>query len=218
MLELNRIYNMNCLEGIKKIADRSINAIITDPPYFIGMTHNGRKGDFTDLKICEPFYRELFKEFKRVISDTGCLYWFCDWRSYAFYYPLISEHLGVDNLIVWDKQSGPGTYYNFRHEFVIFAQGTKRQKISGPNVIRDIPSFASGAKKEDGEKVHPTQKPIALIRKLITDSTKEGDTILDCFMGSGTTAVACKQTERNFIGFELQEKYCEIAQGRISKL
>ena len=218
MLELNKIYNIDCLEGIKKIDDNSINAIITDPPYFVGMTHNGQKGEFADLKICEPFYRELFAEFERALKPDGYLYWFCDWRSYAFYYPILENILPVKNLLVWDKQSGPGNLYGFSHELIIFAGYGIPASGSGNNVIRDIKSFMTGAKKEDGEKLHPTQKPTALIRKLITDSTQEGDTVLDCFMGSGTTAIACKQTGRNYIGFELQEKYCEIANERISKI
>lgn len=66
--------------------------------------------------------------------------------------------------------------------------------------------------------VHPTQKPVEVIEKLITDSTKEGDLVLDCFMGSGTTAVAAKKLNRNFIGFEIQEKYIEIAKRRLKQV
>ncbi|WP_226810853.1 DNA-methyltransferase [Bacteroides cellulosilyticus] len=66
--------------------------------------------------------------------------------------------------------------------------------------------------------VHPTQKPVEVIEKLITDSTKEGDLVLDCFMGSGTTAVAAKKLNRNFIGYEIQEKYIEIAKRRLMQV
>lgn len=66
--------------------------------------------------------------------------------------------------------------------------------------------------------VHPTQKPVEVIEKLITDSTKEGDLVLDCFMGSGTTAVAAKKLNRNFIGYEIQEKYIEIAKRRLKQV
>jgi site-specific DNA-methyltransferase (adenine-specific) len=62
-MERDTVYNMDCLEGIGKIADGSIDAIITDPPYFVGMTHNGQKGEMSDLAICAPFYNLLFKEF-----------------------------------------------------------------------------------------------------------------------------------------------------------
>lgn len=84
-MELNRIYNMDCLEGIKKISDKSINLICTDPPYHLGLTHNGKKGTFNDLNIAKPFFTQLLKEFKRVLTDDGCMHMFTDWRSFAFY-------------------------------------------------------------------------------------------------------------------------------------
>lgn len=68
------------------------------------------------------------------------------------------------------------------------------------------------------EMLHPTQKPVEVIEKLITDSTKEGDLVLDCFMGSGTTAVAAKKLNRNFIGFEIQEKYITISENRLKQV
>ena len=76
---------------------------------------------------------------------------------------------------------------------------------------------SSGAKKTDGEKEHPTQKPVALIEKMIQDSTEPGAVVLDTFMGSGTTAVACLRTGRNYIGFELDEGYLALAQRRIAE-
>jgi site-specific DNA-methyltransferase (adenine-specific) len=204
---------MDCLHGIRSIEDKSINSIITDPPYFIGMTHNGQKGDMSDLAICAPFYNELFREFKRVLKEDGCVYLFCDWRTYHFYYPLLSKHIKVRNMVVWDKICGPGNSYAMMHELIIFANESNKY-MKGCNVFT-LPSFGSGAKKTNGEKVHPTQKPIELIEKFILDSTVEGDTILDCFIGSGTTAIACINTNRNYIGFELQEKYYDIANERI---
>lgn len=89
--------------------------------------------------------------------------------------------------------------------------------MKGMNIFRS-PGFSGGAKKTNGEMVHPTQKPIEVIEKLINDSTHEGDLILNCFMGSGTTAVAAKKLNRNFIGFEIQEKYLEIAEDRLRKI
>lgn len=150
----NQIYNEDCLEALKRVPDNSVDCIITDPPYFLGMTHNGQKGSFKDLSICKPFYRDLF-------------------------------HCG------------------------------KGVSIGATNIIDNIRSFASGAKLVEGEKVHPTQKPVALIRKLIEDSTKPGDLILDTFGGSGTTAVAAIESGRNFVLMEQDEIYYFTAQKRI---
>lgn len=204
------------MEGIQKIASASIDTIITDPPYFIGMTHNGKKGDYNDLIIMKPFFDSLFSEFSRVIKENGKVYIFCDWRTYAFYYPLLLKHISVRNMLVWDKISGPGSSYAFTHELILFAENDT-PCMKGSNIFR-IPGFSAGAKKTNGEMLHPTQKTVEVIEKLITDSTKEGDLVLDCFMGSGTTAVAAKKLNRNFIGFEIQEKYITISENRLKQV
>lgn len=204
----------NCIELIKKIAAQTINSIITDPPYFLGMTHNGQRGCFNDLTICKPFFEKLFSEYKRVLKPNGCIYFFCDWRAYAFYYPLFDKIIEAKNMLVWAKQGRPiPCSYGFGHELIIFHGKIKKTIIN--NVITDIKSFNSGAKKTNGEKVHPTQKPVELIEKFILDSTNENDLILDSFMGSGTTGIACINTDRRFIGMELDEAYFDIARRRL---
>lgn len=230
-MRLNYIDNIDCLEGLAAVPDKSVDTIITDPPYFLSMGHAGCNTNaknlnsdnlnsnrtFNDLAICTPFYKQLFQEYRRVLKDDGSFYFFTDWRGYAYYFPLINAELPVRNMIVWDKKSGPGSFYSFAHELVIF--GTYKGKTKGgvgTNIWR-MAAFNSGAKKTNGEKVHPTQKPVELIVKMIEDSTEPGGVILDTFMGSGTTAVACLRTGRSFVGFELDEKYHAIAQQRIAE-
>lgn len=228
-MRLNFIDNMDCLEGLAAVPDNSVDVVITDPPYFLSMGHagcntNAKDSDalnsnrtFNDLAICTPFYKQLFQEYRRVLKDDGSFYFFTDWRGYAYYFPLINAELPVRNMVVWDKKSGPGSFYSFTHELVIF--GTykgKTKKGVGTNIWR-MAAFNSGARKTNGEKVHPTQKPVELIVKMIEDSTEPGAVVLDTFMGSGTTAVACIRTGRNYVGFELDEKYHAIAQQRIAE-
>ena len=218
-MELTENINLlqgDCIDLLPKIPDGSINSIITDPPYFLGMTHNGQRGCFNDLAICKPFYQKLFTEYKRVLKPDGCVYFFCDWRSYAFYYPIMNGILGVKNMLVWDKKSGPGNFYNYQHELILFTTKRNALNVKGSyNIITGILSFSNGAKKTNGEKIHPTQKPIELIEKFIRDSTDSGDTVLDSFAGSGTTGVACINTGRRFIGIELDDNYFAIAKQRI---
>lgn len=206
----------DCIDLLPKIPDESIDSIITDPPYFLGMTHNGQRGCFNDIAICKPFYEKLFNEYNRVLTPAGCLYFFCDWRSYAFYYPIMYSILGVKNMLVWDKKAGTGNYYSYQHELVMFTTKRHEFNVKGTcSVISDVPSFCSGAKKTNGEKLHPTQKPIELIEKFILHSTTEGNTVLDSFMGSGTTGVASINTGRRFIGMELDDEYFCIAKTRL---
>ena len=228
-MRLNYIDNLDCLEGLAAIPDKSVDAIITDPPYFLSMGHagsrtNAKAGEmlnsnrtFNDLAICTPFYKQLFSEYARVLKETGSFYFFTDWRGYAYYFPLLNAALPVRNLICWDKKSGPGSFYSFAHELIVFGTYLPKTKSGvGTNVWREA-AFNSGARSTNGEKVHPTQKPVELIAKMIEDSTEPGAVVLDTFMGSGTTAVACLRTGRHYIGFELDEKYHAIAQQRVEE-
>ncbi|QEJ98495.1 DNA-methyltransferase [Treponema phagedenis] len=204
----------DCLDFLPKIPDESIQSIITDPPYFLGMTHNGQKGCFNDLAICKPFYEKLFKEYKRILKPDGCIYFFCDWRSYAFYYPLLDSVMQVKNLLVWKKHGRPSlNVYGSGHELIMFSGKIKKSYIT--NIIDDVASFNIGARKTNGEKIHPTQKPIELMEKFIFDSTDEGDVVLDSFMGSGTAGIACLNTNRRFIGMEIDDNYFNIAKNRL---
>ena len=229
-MRLNYIDNVDCLDGLASVPDNSVDLIVTDPPYFLSMGHAGDKKNaknienlmlnsnrtFNDLAIAKPFYSQLFREYRRVLKNNGSFYFFTDWRGYAFYFPIINAELPVRNLIVWDKKSGPGSYYSYAHELIIF--GTAAPKLlhaGGTNVWR-MSAFSSGAKKTNGEKQHPTQKPVEILAKMIEDSSEPGDTVLDTFMGSGSTAVACLRTGRNYIGFELDEKYHAIAMQRVA--
>lgn len=228
-MRLNYIENGDCLEGLQSIPDESVDLIVTDPPYFLSMGHAGcttnAKGAgsdmlnsnraFNDLAICTPFYKQLFAEYRRVLKKDGSFYFFTDWRGYAYYFPLINAELPVRNMICWDKKSGPGAFYSFAHELIIFgAYKSKTKGGVGTNVWR-MKAFNSGARSTNGEKVHPTQKPVEILAKMIEDSSEPGGVVLDTFMGSGSTAVACIKTGRNFVGFELDERYHAIAQQRV---
>lgn len=212
-LEKNRVYNMDCLDGLKLIPTGSVKLIVADPPYFMGMTHNGQKGGFVDLAICKPFFSELFKEFKRILNPDGEIYFFTDWRGYAFYYPIFDAYIGARNLIVWDKMSGAGNQWAFSHELIIWTCMRPNLHKNGRNVWQSK-AFTSGAQVTNGTKVHPTQKPLELIEKMILSSSAPGDLVVDPFSGSGTTGIAAKKLGRDFIGFELDIENFEIIKKR----
>jgi site-specific DNA-methyltransferase (adenine-specific) len=214
-LEKNRIYNMDCLEGMKEIKTGSVKLIVADPPYFMGMTHNGQKGGFVDLAICKPFFIDLFKEFKRVLNPDGEVYFFCDWRGYAFYYPLFDAYLGARNMIVWDKISGAGNQWAFCHELMIWTCSRPNLHKNGTNIWRSK-AFTSGAQVTNGTKVHPTQKPLELIEKMIRESSGQGDLVVDPFSGSGTTGIAARKLGRDFLGFELDIENFDIIKKRVA--
>ena len=204
----------DCLELLKEIPDASVDCVICDPPFYSGWQHNGVVSGRGDSNISMPFFRQYFAEILRVCKPERCVYVFTDWRTNDFFMRVMSEFLEVKNSLVWVKNIGTGTTYQNSYESALFhCESTRR--IPGSNVITGIKSFNGGAKKTNGEKVHPTQKPVELIEKLILDSTQPGAVVLDPMMGSGTTGVACAKTGRNFIGFELNENYFETASLRI---
>ena len=120
--------------------------------------------------------------------------------------------LFVNNLLVWNKTVyALGGNYRSQHELIVFASMGKARRLNYHDLgnVLDFKRVSNGC--------HPTEKPVSLIRKIVEYSTDEGATILDPFMGSGTTGVACVQTNRNFIGIEIEPKYYDIAERRIKE-
>lgn len=216
---INKITCMDCLEGMKEIPDNSVDLVLTDPPYGINYQSAWR----IDTKRFEKIIgdREIkidfIKEAYRLLKDDTAMYVFTRWDVYPIWLKAI-EKVGfkVKNIIVWDRViHGIGDLngrYAPQHDFIIFA-------------VKGRPIFKNGRPKDliratrpnINKMVHPTEKPIKIIRQLIQNSSDENNAILDPFMGSGTTAVACKWLNRNFIGFEISQEYCDIAEKRLSK-
>lgn len=205
----------DCLELMRNISDESIDAIITDPPYFLPANHyQTRKQfnrNFSDLSIIEGFYKGVFEQFRRVMKKDGTLYIFCDGQSYPLFYFHLYPFCRSVRPLIWDKKTSINGYtWRHQHELIIFAEMPEANPI--PTGDGDILSL-NAVKVEN--RVHPAQKPLELIIKLIEKSTQEGAVILDPFMGSGTVGVACVKCNRNFIGYEIDSGYFEIAKQRI---
>lgn len=214
---IDKIFNEDCLEGMKRIPDGIVDLICTDPPYCVGTTSNGLKGSFLDNNLIAPFFKQLFREWQRVLKIGGGVYVHTDWRTYPFLYSIINQYFVQRNLIVWQKGNymNAGNWYRFSHEFIIFATNGNSKREFAANE-RDVWNI-SLAEAFVSKRLHQSQKPLALVEKMILNSSHEGDTVLDCFVGSGTTAVAAINTRRHFIGFELDEKFFDIANKRIAK-
>lgn len=238
-MELNKIYNMDCLEGMKAIPDGSIDMILCDLPY--GQTKNQ-----WDKVI--PL-SDLWKEYLRVIKKNGAIVLFADG---IFLADLMQSNRKMWRYnLVWDKILTSG-FLNAnrmplrRHEYIcVFyrslptynpqmkkgvkshSKGTKKdlrnnnygafQFIDNSEVHGDLKfptSIIQFQKPHPSKSIHPTEKPIELFEYLIKTYTNAGEIVLDNCIGSGTTAVAAIRTGRQFIGFEISEEYCNIANQR----
>lgn len=238
-IEINQIYNMDCLEGMKHIPDNSIDMILCDLPY--GTTQN--KWD-----SCISL-DEIWSQYNRICKLNAAV---CLFAQTPF-----DKILGVSNISnlryewIWIKENGTGFLNSKRcplkiHENILVFY--KQLPVYNPQMTNEIPykvikkhtlgrqssnygkysktdTFNTGSRypissiyfPRDKDKIHPTQKPVALCEYLIKTYTNEGMTILDNCMGSGTTAIACQNTKRNYIGFEINKEYYDASIVRIKE-
>ena len=210
------LWHGDCLELMKNIPDGSVDLVLTDPPYGIDFQSNFRKNKFNKIENDIAVNAEFLDECKRVLKDTGAFYCFTRWDVYPSWIEQIRKRFKVKNCIVWFKRGGglgdlkKGYIYN--HEFIIYC-AEKNHRLNGKR-RNDVFEFAKDA---PSTYVHPTQKPISLLKEIIERSSNEGGVVLDCFMGSGSTGVACVNTNRRFIGIELDDGYFNIAKKRIEE-
>lgn len=234
-----QLYNEDCLEGMKKIADGSVDAIICDPPY-------GTTDCYFDKRL--PF-APMWEQFLRVTKRNAAIVLF---SQMPFGSDLIQSQRKLFRYEwIWEKSLGVG-FFNANkmplrcHEnILVFYQALPtynpqftKGKAFSKKIPDDLPHNKIYSTKADctyehyyprdvqkfnpvqgheHPRYHPTQKPQKLLEYLIKTYTNEGETVLDATMGSGSTGVAAVNTGRNFIGFELEKKFYDIAEKRISE-
>lgn len=227
----NKLYLGDSFEVMKKIKEEGVqvDAIITDPPYNISRDNNfttmGRSGiDFGEwdknfdlvgwIKFCEP-----------LLKKGGNIVIFNDWKNMSYIVEELEKNgFEIKDLIRWEKTNPMPRNRDRRfitdYEFAVWAvkKGGKwtfnriSETYERPKIIYNV--TPKSEKKEGG---HPTQKPVEVMEWLITRLTNEEDWVLDPFMGSGSTGVACMNLNRKFIGIELEEEYFNMSCNRIKK-
>lgn len=215
-MEVNKIYNMDCLEGMKQLEDNSIDCIITDPPYNIdlvpqrGLTDSIINDNMSELDF-EKFLDDIFKQVNRVLKDDSFLIIFTGWSTIPSFRNVLDKYFDLKSMPVWIKNNfGIGYYTRPQYEPCFLYLKGKPKPLEKP--VSDVWKFNKVLNLK-----HSCEKPIALMRFIVKNFTKENNLVLDLFMGSGTTAVACKQLNRRFIGFELEKKYVDIANKRLQQ-
>ena len=245
-MELDRIWNEDCLEGMKRIPDGSVDMVLCDPPY-------GTTDAFWNQKIIDPI--RMWEQFKRVTKENAAIVIFSQ-LPYAvdvinanrkmFRYEWIWEKTqGVgflnankmplrahENALVfyrklptYNPQYWQGKPYRTKNGACpadgCYGHWTPRKSVNenGMRYPLDVLKFKHDPIRSNlrQSQIHSTPKPTALIEYLIKTYTNAGELVLDACMGSGTTAVACVNTDRHYVGFELHEPYCEICERRIGE-
>ena len=214
----------DCLELMKDIPDGSVDLVLTDPPYMIATVGAGiyKRADKQYVKelggIKDGFDEKVLDEICRVMKKIN-VYFFCSQKQII---PLIDYFVKKKNcnwnILSWHK-SNPVPVCRNKYltdtEFILFFR-EKGVKIYGEYETKFTYYVTPLNQKDKKQYGHPTIKPIKILQNLIVNSTLKNGVVLDCFMGSGSTGVACVNTNRRFIGIELDDKYFEIAKQRIN--
>lgn len=212
----------DCLELMKNIPDESVDLIVTDPPYKCisgGKPHlkgqpsgmlsknDGKIFDYNDI---EP--EEWFPLLYRKLKNGSHCYIMTNTINLERYLTLARQTgFGLHNVLIWEKNNcTPNRWYMKNCEYILFLRKGKAKRINnvGSKTVHQFDNVL-------GSKNHPTEKPVDLIEFYIANSSNEGDIVFDPFMGSGSTGIAAKNLNRDFIGIELDEKYYQIAKKRL---
>ena len=206
-------YNMDCIEGMKNFPNKYFDLAITDPPYGIGAGDYKRGGQRHGAAVCpskcygrkswdsmkptEEYFRELFRVSKNQIIWGG---------------NHLAAEIGKDSpcWIVWDKQTGNNGYADCELAWTSFSSAVRMFTFKWQGMLQ-------GDMKNKEYRIHPTQKPVALYEWLIRKYAKPGDIILDTHVGSGSSLIACHNTQHKYVGFEIDETYYQQAAGRIKQ-
>ncbi|GAA7235705.1 site-specific DNA-methyltransferase [Helicobacter pylori] len=228
-----QIHHANAFETIKDFYRQNlkVDAIITDPPYNISVknhfsTLKSAKRQGIDFGEWDKNFKllEWIKRYAPLVNPNGCMVIFCSYRFISYIADFLEENgFVVKDFIQWVKSNPMPRNLNRRYvqdtEFALWAVKKKakwvfnkpeNEKYLRPLILKS--PVVSGLERVK----HPTQKSLALMEKIISIHTNPNDIVLDPFMGSGTTGLACKNLKRNFIGIELEKEYFQTAQKRLN--
>jgi len=218
-LEIDRIYCMDCIEGMRQLDAHSIDCVITDPPYAVPASHyqsrakSRWRNKYADNSILEFFWNAVLDEITRVLKPSGHLFVFCNGDSYPVFYVPIFERFDNAKSLVWDKgHFGFGRVFRNQHELIVWGRNETAMFTDDGKSHADVLKHPVVSQAVRG---HPVEKPESLMMEILSPTTRRGDVVLDPFSGSGTVLTAAKKMGRHFVGFELDEEYCQTTDVRV---
>ena len=244
---LNKIYNQNCIDGMKDIPDNKIDLVITDPPFAINF--KPKKANYNRIASrVLPGYNEIeskdyynftynwMNQINRILKKSGSMYVFSGWNNLKDILTALDENGFITiNHIIWKYQFGVVTSKKFvtSHYHCLYVCKNNNERKFFP-----YSRFDKNAKTTDGKSLHysdkedvwnikreywtgdektPTKLPAEIIKKILEYSSEEKDVIFDPFLGSGQVAVVSKMLKRKYLGFEIVKEYYNFAKKRLEK-
>lgn len=228
-MEINKIFHGDSYELIKKLPDKSVDLVVTDPPYLIENTIAGggsnlaksiqkTNDELFEYELTVGLENEILTEFMRVMKKPNIYIW-CNHKQIPQYLDFfVNKHGCSFDILIWQKINAVPLFYNKyltdKEYLLYFRKGgyCNPKSYESAKTVFNLPINIKDKKLYK----HPTIKPLEIIKTIIENSSKENDIVLDTFLGSGTTAVACVETNRRYIGFEINEQYYNIAKDRLN--
>jgi len=224
-LEVNKIINADSIKAMKNMESECIDLLVTDPPYkTIGGGCKDGKNSVRPKGILKENSGKLFEYQNIKISDwMPEVYRVLKYGSHAYIFTNVlnltemlneSKNVGfkLHNLLCWEKNNcTPSQYYMKNCEYILFLRKGKAKWINDIGGSKTVHQF----KNVIGNKTHPTEKPVDLLKFYIANSSNEGDLIFDPFCGTGSTLVAAKELNRQYLGYEIEEQYFDISMQRV---
>lgn len=228
----NILINGDAKELIKQVPDNYIDFILTDPPYNIGKYSTGNiplpgrsamNNDVADWDLIEFYPEEWIEEFIRILKPNGNIFIFTTYNQLGKWHSCLDKKFDTTQFMIWHKTNpAPKIFkagflnscemifccWNKKHTWNFISQREMHNFIESPICMK--PERLSNPK-------HPAQKPVSILKKMISIASNENDVIFDPFMGVGSTGVAANELNRRFIGFEIKEDYYHAAKERIAK-
>ena len=235
-IEKYLLINDDCFSNLKNIPDNSVDLILTDPPYNIAKYSTGNmkfdwrseiNNDLAEWDLKELHANELIDEFKRILSPKGNIFIFCSYNMIGEYHKVFDPEFDTFQFLVWHKTNPVPNFrkssflnscelivgcWNKGHTWNFTNQSDMHNFIES-----GICMGAERIKDSDGKNLHPTQKPLKVLEKIIKIASNEGDIVLDCFNGVGSTGEAALKNNRRYIGIEIDKNYFEATQKRLEK-
>lgn len=233
-----KLYKADCIEVLKSLPDNSIDLVVIDPPYDINCTNGG--GNINKVMKMNESLKQLSDadidngydietvgtELVRIMKNINIYIW-CNKAQIPAYFNFYVNRLGCKfDILCWHKTNALPSYKNKYLSDTEYCLYFRKGGYCDPSMTAESERYENAKTfyvapinhRDKKQWNHPTIKPLDFTEKLIKNSSHEGDVVLDCFMGSGTTGVAAVRLGRDFIGVELNKDYFDIARQRIGEV